>query len=229
MMADSDGPFRFFVEGADDFHAILNLLAWNELSRETLPQEFPRFRPPGIEDEYEDGQGKDAVLRAIETAVKANSNESVAFVLDADDDVRGRWDTVAQRLQEVGVAIGTGLDPDGFLGESSEYGTRVGVWLMPDNEQPGKLEDFRKGLVDPTNPLLPHAQEATNGAKALGAAFPDAKRSKAVLHAWLAWQENPGRPYGIAIKSGYLRHDSAAAKRFVAWFRELFALQGPTA
>lgn len=224
MMADSDGPFRFFVEGADDFHAILNLLARHELSRETLPQEFPRFRPSGIEDEYEDGQGKDAVLRAIETAVKANSNEPVGFVLDADDDIRARWESVAHRLQEVGVDVGTELDPDGFLGESSEYGTRVGVWLMPDNEQAGRLEDFLEGLVDPTNPLLPHAQEATNGAKALGAAFSDTKTSKAVLHTWLAWQQEPGRPYGIAIKSGYLQHDSEAAERFVAWFRQLFGL-----
>ncbi|WP_419861752.1 DUF3226 domain-containing protein [Candidatus Palauibacter sp.] len=224
MMADSAGPFRFFVEGADDFHAILNLLARHELSRETLPQKFPPFRDPKIEH----GQGKDAVLRAIETAVKVNSNESVGFVLDADDDISARWESVAQRLQNVGVDIGAGLDPAGFLGESSEYGTRVGVWLMPDNRQAGRLEDFLEGLVDQTNPLLPHAQEATNGAKALGAAFSDTKASKAVLHAWLAWQQEPGRPYGIAIKSGYLRHDSAAAERFVAWFRRLFALEEPT-
>lgn len=152
------------------------------------------------------GQGKDAVLRAIETAVKVNSNASVGFVLDADDDISARWESVARRLQNVGVDIGAGLDPAGFLGESSEYGTRVGVWLMPDNEQAGRLEDFLEGLVDRTNPLLPHAQEATDGAKALGAAFSDTKTSKAVLHAWLAWQQEPGRPYGIAIKSESLRY-----------------------
>ncbi|WP_420441941.1 DUF3226 domain-containing protein [Candidatus Palauibacter sp.] len=65
--------------------------------------------------------------------------------------------------------------------------------------------------------------------KELGAFFPDAKTSKAVLHAWLAWQQEPGRPYGLAIKSGYLRHDSVTAERFVAWFRQLFALEGSTA
>ncbi len=146
MTSGPDGSYRFFVEGSDDFHAILNLLARHELSRETLPQTFPAFRPPKTEDEHEDPQGKEAVLRAIETAVKVNPNESVGFVLDADDDIRARWES-----------------------------------------------------------------------------------GKAVLHAWLAWQNNPGRPYGTAIKSGYLRHDSAAARRFVAWFRQLFVLEGSTA
>jgi hypothetical protein len=75
MIAEPDGAFRFFVEGADDFHAILGLLARHELSRETLPQKFPKFRLPGIED----GQGREAVLRAIETAVKANSSEPVGL------------------------------------------------------------------------------------------------------------------------------------------------------
>ncbi|WP_420441940.1 DUF3226 domain-containing protein [Candidatus Palauibacter sp.] len=164
MTSGPDGSNRFFVEGSDDFHAILNLLARHELSRETLPQTFPAFRPPKTEDEHEDPQGKEAVLRAIETAVKANPNAPVGFVLDADDDIHARWESVAHRLQRVGVDVGTGLDSAGFLGKSSEYGTRVGVWLMPDNERAGRLEDFLEDLVGQTNSLLPHAHEATRAA-----------------------------------------------------------------
>ena len=45
---------------------------------------------------------------------------------------------------------------------------------------------------------------------------------KAVLHAWLAWQQRPGRPYGTAITARYIGHDSPAALRFVEWFQRVF-------
>lgn len=221
------GRVRFFVEGVDDFHAILHLLKRHNLSREATPQ-FPEFRRPKEEDEDkaegEDRQGKRAVLDAITPAVKANPNQSVGFVLDADDDLQASWDAVAERLRNAHVEVCAGISPEGFLGTSSEWGTRVGVWLMPDNERHGELEDFLEDLVDEDDVLHAYAREATQGAKPHGAAFPDGKTSKAVLHAWLAWQENPGRPYGTAIAARYLRDDSDAALRFVSWFRRVFDL-----
>ena len=56
-----------------------------------------------------------------------------------------------------------------------------------------------------------------------GASYPDGDVRKAVLHAWLAWQQEPGLPYGTAIRARYFMHDSPVAARFVAWFRRLFA------
>ncbi|WP_371258171.1 DUF3226 domain-containing protein [Thiohalocapsa sp. ML1] len=41
-------------------------------------------------------------------------------------------------------------------------------------------------------------------------------------HTWLAWQRQPGQPFGTAIKMATLRHDSALGRRFVAWMRTLF-------
>lgn len=58
------------------------------------------------------------------------------------------------------------------------------------------------------------------------ARFPEKDSKKALVHAWLAWREEPGRPYGVAIKSRYLRDDSDAAERFVAWFGRVFGLTG---
>ena len=216
-------PVRFFVEGVDDFHAILHLLKRHNLSRETTPH-FPEFRRSNDGDDDENHQGKRAVLDAIKTAVKANPNQAVGFVLDADDDLEASWDAVAHRLGNVQVDVSGGIGPEGFLGRSSEWGTRVGVWLMPDNKRHGELEDFLEDLVAEDDALYAYASEATQGAKPHGAAFPDGKTNKAVLHAWLAWQANPGRPYGTAIASRYLRKDSDTALRFVNWFREVFDL-----
>lgn len=46
---------------------------------------------------------------------------------------------------------------------------------------------------------------------------------QAVLHPWLAWQQRPGLPHGLAITSRYFRHDSPVALIFVEWFRRVFA------
>lgn len=45
---------------------------------------------------------------------------------------------------------------------------------------------------------------------------------KSALHTWLAWQEEPGLPFGTALRAQVFRHDSEDALRFVAWFNRLF-------
>ena len=59
----------------------------------------------------------------------------------------------------------------------------------------------------------------------LGALFSEPDKMKAILHAWLAWQEEPGCPYGTAIRAKYFGDDSPAATKFVAWFRRLFEIR----
>lgn len=215
---------HFFVEGNDDFHAILNLLKRYDISREETP-DFPVFHSPKTTDAYGNGQGKPGVLNAIESGVKASVNGSVGFVLDADESVQFTWDAVAHRLGRVDVDVCVGIDKRGFVGQSDRYQARAGVWIWPDNDRCGTLEDFLEDLVDEGNLLLPYARNVADTAKSKGATFPSHKRSKAVLHTWLAWQEEPGRPYGTAITSRYLRDDSETAIAFVNWFRRLFALE----
>jgi len=95
---------------------------------------------------------------------------------------------------------------------------------MPDNQREGTLESFLEGLVRENDMLLPHAKISTQGARELHASFPDRLVAKAELHTWLAWQEEPGLPYGSAIRARYFGHDSQAARSFVAWFCCLFGI-----
>ena len=212
-MARSLAARVLFVEGPDDKHVIGHLLMRRGLAEPSLPQ----CQPTG---------GKDGVLKAMKTAIPAGTGNSLGFVLDANDHPGDRWRAVASRLRSVGVAAPDELPSGGFVGSSSEFGVRVGVWLMPDNRRIGALEDFLQDLIDASDVLLPHARESTARAKAKGARFPDMDSKKALVHTWLAWQEEPGRPYGVAIKSRYLRDDSDAAERFVAWFGRVFGLTG---
>ena len=72
--------------------------------------------------------------------------------------------------------------------------------------------------------LLDYARESTENARAHGARYPEAVggTTKAVLHTWLAWQKEPGLPYGTAIRARYFRHDSPVAECFVKWFCWVF-------
>ena len=99
-----------------------------------------------------------------------------------------------------------------------------GVWLMPDNRNAGALEAFLRDLIDQPDPLLCLAERSAKKVKQLGARYSDHDAQKAVLHTWLAWQKDPGRPYGVAIKARFFGVHSAATDRFVTWFQRVFGV-----
>ena len=205
------------VEGADDMHSIVHLLIRHDLDYDSkpLPSAFPT-----IVDQH----SIDKLLEGVETAVQVSGRRAVGFVLDADSPLIDRWNAVRDRLRKVDVDAPDDPPQDGFVGESSRYRSRVGVWLMPDNQCAGTLEHFLRTLIADNDILIGHAESSTQTAKALGARFRGTDTLKAVIHAWLAWQEEPGRPYGTAIRARFFRHDSAAALAFVAWFRRLYEI-----
>ena len=219
-MPASRSRSRLHVEGTDDKHAILHLLIRHgvDYDQDPWPASFPSIRAIG---------GKDDLLEGVEAAVRLSNNQSIGFVLDANSSLRDRWNAVSSRLCRVGVDVPNVIPREGFIGESQAFRARVGVWLMPDNQREGTLENFLRDLVEEKDTLLPYAEESTKHAKILCAGFADNDADKAVLHTWLAWQEEPGRPYGTAIRARYFRDDSPAAQSFVAWFRTVFHIPRP--
>lgn len=205
------------VEGKDDLHSMVQLLIRHGVDYDSKPwpPEFPKFV---------DSEGSESLLAGIPLAVKLSTDKTIGFVLDADSPVASRWEAVRGRLKEAEVDTPEAPPADGFIGKSSKWRARVGVWLMPDNQHPGTLETFLSELVATDDPLIDHAATATATAKQLGATFPEPDTKKATLHAWLAWQKEPGRPYGTAIRARYFGVDSPAAEQFVAWFKRLFAI-----
>ena len=211
------------VEGRDDMHVVKHLLLRHEIdcpiSGDSRPQRDFAANVPKITQ----AGHKDAVLAAIRTSVPVSNNRSVGFVLDADVEPQDRWRAVCDRLGAFGLDLPEEIPPEGFVGYVAEFGARVGVWLMPDNRQDGALEQFLESLVNDDDSILPIAESSTTDALTNGAKFPVAKRRKAVLRAWLAWQEEPGLPYGTAITARYFRADSPAALAFVEWYKRVFA------
>lgn len=216
-MPASDPRSRLHVEGTDDSHALRHLLIRHgmDYDRKPWPAEFPAIVDLG---------GKPDLLAGVETAVRVSNHQSIGFVLDANSSVPACWATVSSRLHRVGVVTPDEVPQEGFVGEAEAYRACVGVWLMPDNQREGTLENFLRDLIEEDELLLPYAEESAERAKELGAGFSAKDTDKAVLHTWLAWQEEPGLPYGTAIRARYFRDDSPAAQAFVAWFREVFSI-----
>ncbi|MFZ2170123.1 MAG: DUF3226 domain-containing protein, partial [Methylococcaceae bacterium] len=67
------------------------------------------------------------------------------------------------------------------------------------------------------------AQECVSEAQEKGHAFfiPN-HHSKAVVHTYLAWQHEPGRPLGQAITAKVLDPSHSLAKNFADWLKRLF-------
>ncbi len=216
-MAGTIERSQLYVEGKDDSHAIRHLLIRHgiDYDQKPWPTSFPSI---------DDIEGKDTLLKVVKTAVSLSNGRSVGFVLDANASLQSRWNEIASRLRDVDLHLPGEIPAEGFVGESTRYRARVGVWLMPDNQREGTLEHFLETLVEEKDLLFPHAEKSARQAKRLGARYSDTDTPKAVLHTWLAWQDDPGLPYGSAIRARYFRHDSAAAKRFVAWFRSVFQI-----
>lgn len=208
---------NLYVEGRDDKNSLVHLLIHHGIDYDTKPwpAEFPKLHVM---------HGVEEMLKGMQEAIRLSSGRVVGFVPDADSPLLDRWQAVRDRLRAVDVDTPNQPLSEGFIGESPTYKAGVGIWLMPDNQHDGKLETFLRTLIDEPDPLIGHATSATDTAKQLGAKFTPLNQGKAILHAWLAWQEEPGLPYGTAIRARYFGHDSGVAKAFVAWFKRLYRI-----
>ena len=211
--------YELFVEGTDDQHVIWNLCtAWQ------MPETF-RVSEKG---------GYDRVRAALPLALstKRGPAHRVGMILDADRPIPtdpnrgllGRWQSLRDQLTGLGYQVPEHPNPDGLIcpHEAGERPT-VGLWLWPDNQRDGILEDFLLDLIDPEDDLSRKAEQVLTELDAEKLArFAPQDYPKAHLHTWLAWQEKPGRPYGQALKAGYLTLRQATLKPLETWLHHLF-------
>lgn len=153
----------------------------------------------------------------------------MGIVVDADANVAARWNQIRSHIRKVhAFELPDTLNPQGLVLDCDTRGInlrieRFGVWIMPDNQSHGMLEDFMAQLIPSTDRCWPFAQETTLQAqREHDAPFPQKAISKAQIHTWLAWQKEPGKPLGQSITKTYFDSDTPAALAFVSWMRRLF-------
>lgn len=139
---------------------------------------------------------------------------------DANDEPSQRWQSISDQLREAACEVPAGISGDGAI-FSGPRDLRVGIWLMPDNDRSGELEDFVADLIPDDDPLWPMAKRYIDEIPADLRPFRPQKLTRAYVHAWLATREAP-RPMGLAIRAGDLRHDAPIAAKLLRWIQDMF-------
>lgn len=199
------------VEGTDDEHVLRHICIGHSIP---------------APDEVKPSGGVDRLLRYIplQLSLSREDGDVVGIVIDADADLNARWQSLRDIFTRAGYPnVPNQPDPNGTILEAPS-GTllpKAGVWLMPDNKTPGILEDFLRFLVpDRQSALFAHAERSV--ATVPERRFSQNDTPKAIIHTWLAWQEEPGRPYGTAITARFLDSQLPEARPLADWLRRLF-------
>ncbi len=204
----SDEPRLLLVEGQDDFYVISALC---EVVK--IPENFVIF---------DCGSDKDVINALSTLLLRSDLPEIIGVVIDADKpDVSSRWQSIRDKLQNYPYVLTNEPERDGTIIEGVEDMPRLGFWLMPNNVAPGMLEDFCWQLAP--DDAIEFAEYCVTEAKERSfATFRDVHQSKAVVHTYLAWQDEPGKPLGQSIKAKALKPEIEIAKTFTSWLQRLF-------
>ena len=196
------GERVLLVEGEDDQHVM-----WNLFEVRDLP-EVLEVKCPETDSNTGENGGLDQLLNSIPYQLASTELDCLAVVVDANDKgPEARWQAVRSRLLNAGYkGIPEKHDSSGTVFElsllpRSPRSVRFAVWVMPDNNSTGMLEDFVAGLIREDDNMLPLVDRFIDSIPIPQRRFRPQHRPKARIHTWLAVGERPGRPMGQAIKA----------------------------
>ncbi len=197
------------VEGDNDCHVVMALCNAHD-----IPETF------GI---YQCGSDIGVLKRLNSLILRPNSPQVIGVMLDADNSLAGRWQSIQDKLKNNNhnYVLPNNPNADGTVVEAIEDKPKLGFWLMPNNQDSGMLEDFCATLAEPES--LAFARECVKQAcDRKVTTFKEVHRSKAVIHTYLAWHDEPGYPLGKSITSQTLRPGTDIAVKFTEWLKYLF-------
>ena len=128
---EDDYTFKLLVEGPDDLFVIARLRELNHLADNIF------IKPCGSVE-------KAIELFRILIDKQAAANRILGIVVDADTNIAGRWQRISQILTESGKYHVPDILPEAgmVLLPCDKEDPKIGVWMMPDNQLNGMLEDF---------------------------------------------------------------------------------------
>ena len=174
---------RLVVEGIDDKFSIINLMMRHGWTWDDAYDHIPFVKDAG---------GAEPAIKSLKTAIKSCSR--IGIVVDADLNFRSRWDQIQAQVNDYFPNFPVSPDPAGTVLAHGEK--HLGIWLMPNNVDGGKLEDFLSTLVPEADQCWSWADDATKQALIRGAQFSEGDYIKAHIHTWLAWGREPGLQFG---------------------------------
>ena len=217
---------KLIVEGHNDILVISHLLL------------AKRLRIKGYDNKvrYEKelvsiGEGKQGTLRTLKGALKTDEFDRVGVVIDADSETENpaldTWRSVKGILQQNGYEnLPNQPNPIGTIIQQ-EGKAQVGVWIMPNNLDEGYLEHFFEQLIDAEDAFLLEATQITEGFISQERnRFHPVHLQKAKIRTWLAWQNGPELPMGLALRDypplGFMSLNAPLLELFFDWLKQTF-------
>ncbi|MEI6141525.1 MAG: DUF3226 domain-containing protein [Mariniphaga sp.] len=198
---------KLLVEGKDDQHVI-----WALCEKFKVKESFDVI----------DCEGIDRLIEQIPVRFKQSGLEALGVIIDADSDIGTRWDSLKGLLSTFGYIVPLNLPLNGLI-LRNEDNIKVGVWIMPNNNLNGMLEDFIVFLVPKDDQLSPIVNQTLDHIESLNLnKYSLIHKSKATIHSWLSLQEDPGTPMGLAITKRFLTTEEQTCGLFIKWLDELF-------
>lgn len=159
------------------------------------------------------------VREAIEDEILGSGREAVGILVDADSDLKKRWDEVREAFPDY-IRVPSSPQPDGIIIETAGW-PRTGIWVMPNNADVGELEDFVLQMMPANDSIWPLSQSYIDNISMAERKFSPDKTDKAKLYAWLATRREPSR-MGAAINANDLETTGPLCQSFVSWLTRLF-------
>ena len=207
---------RILAEG-NDIHLILQVCTKHGLNRPIGFTDKKDFESNfAFKSKKGNPLGKGELIGHLSGLLLESELQAIGVVLDADKSAISTWQSISSVLLKAGYTnLPLSPNPEGtIIGSTNPGWPKVGIWIMPDNSTPGEIEDFFLQLIDSEDFRLGHAQ---NSVDELISQKPEllsgSNRSKAIAHTWLAWQEEPGRSMGVALKSNWAKVEHPLAIR----------------
>lgn len=242
------------VEGDDDKHFVKNfcckvssnILVCKLIDEDNRDNDNDSRSVFYVDSGSRQESGVSNMIRKIPLQIKQIEKESLGIIADANgqdfNSPECPWQKIKSKLEEVLNLDDINLPEQPYreglilrnvtLKEDPTSTLHVGVWLMPNNESSGELENFFAGLIPESNPTWTLAKEyigqymeSMEQTEARQGSFDTQnpyKVSKAEVYAWLATRKKPGK-MGAAISQGYgLNFESELAQNFARWLEKLF-------
>ena len=129
---------QLLVEGKDDLHVISALC-----KKHIISENFNIIACKGIDD----------LFKVVPTVVINPNFNTIGIIIDADSNISKRWSKLRNILIGKGFNIPNDLPLLGLICKNTDE-VKVGVWIMPDNNLNGMLEDFIRFFIPENDPCL---------------------------------------------------------------------------
>ena len=217
------------VEGDADksfFEIIIKKLSLNTTVKVALPKEVNN-------DEYNSKEGVFNLLEILLSQLDDGQFSHIAAIIDSDYIRHG------QGYQKTIARISTIIDPLGFElkeAESTQNGlcfkhsdglADFGLWIMPDNQNEGMLEDWIKSCIKEDESTL--FQQASDAVESISdPKFKEHLISKAEVATWLAWQKKPGHGLYGALNDDLLDNTQLLFQAMEQWLKAIYLTPSST-